>query len=65
MDEPRPQNPDLKPRINVHRRTTKVNLAVVGGVIFFLVVTFIVVALYQRNPAEVRNEQNQKAESRP
>lgn len=65
MDEPRPQNPDVKPKVDVHRRTTKVNFAVMGGVIFFLLVAFIAVALYQGNPEKTRNEQHQKTESRP
>lgn len=63
MDEPRPQNPDVKPTVDVHRRTTKVNLAVVAGVIFFLVVTFIVVALFQRHSPQA--EPRPKSETRP
>lgn len=65
MNDPRPQNPDLKPKVDVQRGTTKVNLALIVGVLLFLGATFLVVALYERNPAQTRNDQHDKVESRP
>lgn len=64
MDE-RPQNPDLKPQLNVHRRTTQVNIALVVGVLLFLLGTLIVVFVFERNAPEVRNDQYQKSQQSP
>jgi hypothetical protein len=59
MDESRP-NPELKPHVDVHKRTTKVNFGTTIGVGLFLLITFIVVYLIARNPSPtVENQHSQ------
>lgn len=61
----REQNPELKPGVDVHKRTTKVNIGVVLGVMAFLIVTFVAVIWYQRHPSRTVEEQHDRVESRP
>jgi hypothetical protein len=37
------------PEVNVHKRTTKVNLSIVGGLVIFFVAMFSVVAWFWFN----------------
>lgn len=56
-------NPDVKPQIDVHRRTTKVNIGVVVGVLAFLTVTVLVILYIARNPKETVEEQHRQIEN--
>jgi hypothetical protein len=61
----RAQNPDLKPSVDVHKRTTKVNIGVVIGVTVFLLVMSLAVFKYWRNPDRTANEQHQRIDGPP
>jgi putative flippase GtrA len=50
-----PQNKN-QPLMDVHKRTTKVNVAVVIGVAIFLIVATVIMFNYMRSPAETRQE---------
>lgn len=54
-----PQNKD-QPLVDVGKRTTKVNLAVVIGVVVFFVVAAIVMFTFMRSPGETRNEMHEE-----
>ena len=54
-----PQTED-KPLVNVNKRTTKVNLGVVIGVLVFLVVAAFVLIKFARSPGETRNEMHEE-----
>lgn len=56
-------NPDVKPKVDVHRRTTKVNISVVVGVVTFLALTIAVILFIKRNPSETVEDQHQKMEN--
>ena len=56
-------NPDLKPKVDPHRRTTKVNIGVFLGVLVFLVVAFTVVVMIQRNPKETVEQEHRRVEN--
>jgi hypothetical protein len=61
MDELRP-NPELKPHVDVHRRTTKVNIGTAAGVGLFLIITFFVVYFIARDPSPTVEQQHTKSE---
>lgn len=61
MDEPRP-NPELKPHLDVHKRTTKVNFGTAIGVGLFLLITFIVAYLILRDPSPTVEKQHTQSE---
>ena len=62
MDTPQ-HNPDLKPKVDVHRRTTKVNFGVVIGVIVFVALAFFVVARIASDPKRAVEEQHENVEN--
>ncbi|MBI2510658.1 MAG: hypothetical protein HYV96_01650 [Opitutae bacterium] len=58
----RAPNPELKPGIDVHKRTTKVNVAATVAVIVFLLVTLSIVFLLARNPSPTVEKQHHQSE---
>jgi large-conductance mechanosensitive channel len=54
-----PQNED-QPLVDVGKRTTKVNVGVVVGVVVFLLIAAIVMFIFVRSPAETRNEMHEE-----
>ncbi len=55
-----PQTGD-KPLMEVHKKTTKVNLAVVIGVVLFFVIAAAVMFKFMRSPDETRNEMHEES----
>ncbi|HEX2100179.1 MAG TPA: hypothetical protein VHF69_05935 [Candidatus Synoicihabitans sp.] len=48
-----------QPLVQTHKKTTKVNIAMVIGVLIFFVIAVAVGVHYMRNPAEARSEVHQ------
>lgn len=61
MDEPR-ANPELKPHVDVSKRTTKVNFGMTIGIGLFLLITFVIVYLIARHPSETVEKQHTQSE---
>jgi hypothetical protein len=49
-----------KPLVDVKKRTTKVNLAVVIGVLVFFVIAATVLIKFARSPGETRDEMHEE-----
>jgi hypothetical protein len=49
-----------EPLMDVGKRTTKVNVAVVIGVVLFLVIASVMLFKYMRSPAETRQDMHEE-----